>query len=80
MVAIADDRHHVSAVVAEMLNGPLAGDIPLVCHEPEKNQHEDADNRADRDAREAPARLLERQEGEDGHCLSISETDLNLGE
>jgi len=67
VVAIARDGHHVAAVIAQVLDGTSAGDVPLVRHEAEKDQYKDSDNHADGNARKAPAGVQVRQEREEAH-------------
>lgn len=62
MVAVADRGHEAPAIAAKVLDGALAGEVPLVCHQDQQHEDEEADDHADGEALEAPVRGLVR------HC------------
>ena len=62
MVAVAHRCDHVSAVVAEVLDRFLAGDVSLVRHEDGEDEDKGPDDQPDHPALEASV-SLERQVG-----------------
>ena len=60
VMTVAHRRDHVPAVVAEVLDRLLAGDVPLVRHEDREDEDERPDDQADHPALKA-AIVLERQ-------------------
>ena len=72
VVAVADRAHHVSAVIAKVLGGLLAHDVPLIRHERDEGDEGTADDRPERPARE----FLPQDRGEaltgDAHDATIS--------
>src|SRR5205823_12033543 len=60
VVAVAHGRDHVPAVVAQVLDRFLAGDVPLVRHQDGEDEDEGPDDQPDHPALEAPV-ILERE-------------------
>jgi len=72
VVAVADGGDHVTAVVAEVLDGPAGHHVSLVRHEPGEHEEQTADDRADDPTGEGQAFGLEREGGpEAGHARAI---------
>lgn len=68
VVAVAHGGDHVPAVVAQVLHGLLARDVPLVREEDHEDEEEDADHDPDRETLER--RLLEGVEARVGHACA----------
>ena len=66
VVAVAHRSDHVAAVVAEVLDGPLACDVSLVREEDREDEDEDPDHGPDDEALKALG-ALERGDGRIGH-------------
>jgi len=77
VMAIAHGRDHMPAIVAQVLDGPAARDIPLIGHQAEEDHDEDPENCAHNDAREGA--LLEGGQWQTGHAESSFKTNLKLG-
>src|SRR2546426_650587 len=71
VVAVADDGHHVTAIITEVLDRALPRHVPLVCHQGEQDDHEKAEDRRDDQTSEVPGRFLQGQEREEAHRPSI---------
>jgi len=72
VVAVADRAHHVPAVVAEVLRGLLAHDVPLVRHERDKGDEGAANDRPQRPAGELLPKDLRSARPGNAHGATIS--------
>jgi len=80
MMAVAHDGHHVTAVVAQMLNRFLAHHVPLVRHQDREDQDEDSDDQRDGPALEASVRRLKGEEAQQaGHARASTQGLNKLG-
>jgi hypothetical protein len=67
MMAVADRRDHVPAVVAKVLDRLLPRDVPLVRHEDGKDEDEASDDQANHPALEASVGLERQRAPQSGH-------------
>jgi len=63
VMAVAHDVDHVPAIVAQVLDGLLPDEVPLVGEEDHEDEDEHADDRADHPALQAALPGLERLRG-----------------